>query len=71
SIAFIDFVELSEERFCAGVRGVCSCADAASTTNSLAVYRNAISTFPNDLHVLELTQPVNDATTRQGFVVND
>jgi hypothetical protein len=33
--------------------------------------RNPISAFANNLHVLELTQPVNDATTSQRLVVND
>jgi hypothetical protein len=32
---------------------------------------NAVSTFANDLHVFELTQPVNDTSPRQGFVVDD
>jgi len=30
-----------------------------------------ISAFPSDRHILESTQPVSDATARQGLVVND
>jgi hypothetical protein len=30
-----------------------------------------VSAFSNDLHILESTQPVNDASTRQGLVVDD
>jgi hypothetical protein len=33
--------------------------------------RYPISAFSNDLHILESTQPVNDATARQGLVVDD
>jgi hypothetical protein len=30
-----------------------------------------VSAFPNDLHVLESTQSMNDAPPRQGLVVDD
>jgi hypothetical protein len=37
-----------------------------------AFYRGyPISAFSDDLHILETTQPVNDAAARQGLVVDD
>jgi hypothetical protein len=41
-----------------------------SFQNSL--YRGyPVTAFSYDLHILELTQPVDDATSRQGLIVND
>jgi hypothetical protein len=37
-----------------------------------SIYRGyPVSALANDLHILESTQPVNDASTRQGLVVDD